>query len=130
MYLSVWVQNNAMLRRKMTVKVFWLSITFTQKRVHLSRGEETGKARIVKDSGLFIWGNGKPAAVLFTKLIVGIRNKNWQYVQRFYMLQCINTTNSFRSPAMNFLQTLPLLAVVAAFALRFYLSRKAGGSQE
>lgn len=31
---------------------------------------------------------------------------------------------------MTFLQILPLLAVVAAFALRFYLSRKAGGSQE
>ena len=31
---------------------------------------------------------------------------------------------------MNFLQTLPLLAVVAAFALRFYLSRKAGGGSQ
>lgn len=31
---------------------------------------------------------------------------------------------------MTFVQTLPLLAVVAAFALRFYLSKKIGNSQK
>lgn len=31
---------------------------------------------------------------------------------------------------MNIIQTLPLLAVVAAFALRFYLSKKIGEAQK
>ncbi|AMP11085.1 putative membrane protein [Collimonas arenae] len=42
------------------------------------------------------------------------------------MLQCINTAYLFGVLSMNIIQILPLLAVAAAFALRFYLSKKIG----
>jgi len=46
------------------------------------------------------------------------------------MLQRISTVNLFGALPMNIIQTLPLLAVVAAFALRFYLSKKIGEAQK
>lgn len=42
------------------------------------------------------------------------------------MLQCINNAYLSGVLPMNIVQILPLIAVAAAFALRFYLSKKIG----
>jgi hypothetical protein len=62
-------QNNAMLRRMMTVKVFWLSIASRKKESISLEVRRQGKPASLKIAGFLYGGAGSAAGVIFMNLI-------------------------------------------------------------
>jgi hypothetical protein len=60
-------QNNAMLRRMMTIKVFWLSIASRKKESISLEVRRQGKPASLKIAGFFIAANGNAASRRFVE---------------------------------------------------------------